>query len=230
MSIQALILDFDGLIVDTETSDYEAWCLIYKHFGCQLERELWLQSVGKAGAFDPHKHLELLICRALERENIAAWHSKIHLELMAAQQLLPGVSFVINHGYTSGFRIGVASNSLLSRVKHGLEYFKLDQFVSTIRTRDRVKNPKPHPEPYLLALEDLGADPINSIAFEDSESGIKSAKDAGLYVVAVPSPFTRHHDFSGADEVLNSLDEFVFDKGQLLQDEAHTDSFQSSKH
>jgi len=71
-----------------------------------------------------------------------------------------------------------------------------------------VPRMKPHPDPYLLACEDLGADPKVSFAFEDSATGVAAAKAAGMTVVAVPNRITKHHDLSAAHQILKSLEKF----------------------
>ena len=75
---------------------------------------------------------------------------------------------------------------------------------------DTVARPKPQPDVYLAALADLEVSTsVGSFAFEDSEPGVRAAKAAGLYVVAVPNELTRHQDLSLADEICGSLSEFV---------------------
>jgi HAD superfamily hydrolase (TIGR01509 family) len=108
----------------------------------------------------------------------------------------------------AGWKVGVASSSSAAWVEGGLKRMGLMDFVQTVRSKDRVTRTKPHPEPYLLALRDLGAEAALSIAFEDSSPGVASAKAAGLHVVAVPNSLTKLHDLSAADRILESLEEF----------------------
>jgi putative hydrolase of the HAD superfamily len=71
---------------------------------------------------------------------------------------------------------------------------------------------KPSPISYLTACEQLGADPLQSVAVEDSPHGVAAAAGAGLFVVATPHPLTQDLDFSGADMVAASLDDIsLFD-------------------
>ena len=87
-----------------------------------------------------------------------------------------------------------------------MERLGLRHYFEVVRTVDTVARPKPQPDVYLGALADLGlSTAVGSLAFEDSEPGVRAAKAAGLYVVAVPSELTRHQDLSLADETQASL-------------------------
>ena len=72
-------------------------------------------------------------------------------------------------------------------------------------TASDVTNGKPSPEPYLLAADKLGVTPENLLVLEDSANGCKAGVAAGAYVVAVPSPHTQDHDFTGAAFVADTL-------------------------
>jgi putative hydrolase of the HAD superfamily len=85
-------------------------------------------------------------------------------------------------------------------------------FFEIILTSDNVSQIKPHPELYLKAVEALGLKPSEAIAFEDSPNGIKAAKAAGLFCVAVLNPITRQLDTDHADLVIDSLAEISLDK------------------
>lgn len=209
MNVRALILDFDGLIVDSEMPEYLAWKELYASEGAHLELEDWLNAVGYVNGFDPRAHLEKITGRGYDWEamNIARSH-RAH-ELVAAQPVLPGVLSLLDRGRELGYRLGVASNSTASWVLPGLERLGLTAYFATVRTRESVARPKPAPDLYLLALADLGASAEGSFAFEDSEPGVGAAKDAGLHVIAVPNALTQHQDLTRADARLDSLADFV---------------------
>ncbi len=130
------------------------------------------------------------------------------LELVKTLPPLPGVRALLENGARLGYRIGVASNSSADWVRPGLERLGLRHWFSVVRTRETVARHKPAPDVYLAALADLGIalPPAGSIAFEDSEPGVRAAKAAGLYVVAVPNDLTRDQDLSLADEIRDTLE------------------------
>ena len=211
--MRALVFDYDGLIIDTESPEFESWQKVFGDHGQTLEVKEWVHYIGGAATMDPGKELERLLGRELHWEPIHAGRARHHQSLMAGKALLPGVEHLMRLARESGWKVGVASSSSSSWVEGGLERLGLMRYVQAVRTRDRVKNLKPHPEPYLMALADLGAEAKGSFAFEDSHTGVSAAKAAGLTVVAVPNQLTRLHDLSHADMVLDSLELFSLPLG-----------------
>ena len=211
-SSRALILDFDGLIVDTEMAVYRAWNEFYEAEGQHLTMAQWSSAVGYVSNFDPRAHLELLTRRVYDWPAHEVELVRRTRELAFAQPVLPGVEALLREGARLGYRIGAASNSTADWVGPGLERLGLRLWFETIRTREDVARHKPAPDVYLLALADLGiTTPERSFAFEDSEPGVRAAKAAGLYVVAVPNLLTRGQDLSLADEIRESLAGFQLD-------------------
>lgn len=209
---KALILDYDGLIVDTEWPLFELWCEVFAEHGAELTLTDWLTAVGYHMNFDPRGHLEKQIERKLDWTAMNRRLEEGYRKRIAAQLPLPGVTDLITDGIEQGFRIGVASNSTLEWVEPGLRRLGLAGSISSVQARDTVENPKPHPEVYLKVLQELEAETSGSLAFEDSAPGIESAKAAGLTVIGVPNRLTRHQDLSAADLVLDSLEEFSLSK------------------
>ena len=206
----ALILDFDGLMLDTEMPGYLAWRELYAREGAQLHLADWLAAVGYVDGFDPRAHLERATGRAFDWPVLDGQVNARARELIAAALPLPGVASLIERGVAAGYRLGVASNSTADWVLPGLERLGLRKHFGVVRTVDSVARPKPQPDVYLAALADLGfSTPAGSLAFEDSEPGVRAAKAAGLYVIAVPSEITRHQDLSLADEILSTLDGYI---------------------
>jgi HAD superfamily hydrolase (TIGR01509 family) len=202
---RALIFDYDGLIVDTETAEYHVWKEIYEAHGTTLKLSDWVKAVGWVDHFDPRSHLEKILGRSLDWTILDPQKQKRHFEVTLTQPMLPGVAELMERGSEAGYSIGIASNSNAAWVEPGLERLGLTRWIKAIRTRDRVQKPKPDPELYVKVLQDLGADPKESFAFEDSHPGVSSAKAAGLHVVSIPNPCTKHHDLSKADQILESL-------------------------
>lgn len=210
MKTKALILDFDGLIIDTETAVLEAWQEAYLLEGLVLDPELVKADVGVSNGFNARTHLESLLGKALEWDRILETFRQRHADIIETRPLLPGVLDLLERGKSQGYVLGLASSSSLNWVGRWLDKHSLTPHFTTLVTGDRVTKRKPHPEPYLLALSELGADPARSYAFEDSFTGVTAAKAAGLNVVAVPNVLTLKQDFSSADRVLASLHEFAF--------------------
>jgi beta-phosphoglucomutase-like phosphatase (HAD superfamily) len=105
---------------------------------------------------------------------------------------------------------------MMVTVKNGLlahldRPFALEDLFQVVLSGTDVARTKPAPDIYLLAAERMGVSPSRCVAFEDSEAGVRSAKSAGMTVIAVPNVFTAHQDHSSADVCLSSLADAVKD-------------------
>jgi HAD superfamily hydrolase (TIGR01509 family) len=205
--IQALIFDFDGLILDTEGPDYQSWQEVYQDYGCPLPMSEWAKWIGTMGTFDPYAYLEGQLGRPVDRAAIRARRRARFGELMAGQSLLPGVREYVLEAKRLGLQTGIASSSPRDWIVSHLGSLGLEPYFDRIRCGDDVAYTKPDPAVYRAALEALGVHPNQAIALEDSPNGVQSAKRAGLYCVAVPNALTRELDLSRADLQLGSLAE-----------------------
>lgn len=206
--IRALVFDFDGLIVDTESPDYDSWREIYEAHGCGLPLDEWCGNIGRGAAevkFVPFDHLQAQVTRALDHSEVRAQRRKRYLAMIDAQPILPGVADTIADAKRLGLKLAVASSSDCAWVTGHLTRLNLIQHFEVIRCADDVANTKPHPELYLAAVAALGVAPHEAIALEDSSHGLTAAKAAGLYAVAIPNPMTHRLPLEHADMRLNSL-------------------------
>lgn len=206
--IRALVFDFDGLILDTETPEYESWCEVYEKHGGTLSLSVWCQSIGLgAGAirFDPYADLEAQTGRVLDRAALRVVRRARFAELVAREPVRPGVREYLNDARRLGYACAVASSSDCAWVTGHLARMGLDNYFAAVCCADHVQHTKPHPELYFAALHALGARPQEAVAFEDSPNGIAAAKAAGLFCVAVPNSLTRNLDLGAANCRLDSL-------------------------
>jgi HAD superfamily hydrolase (TIGR01509 family) len=204
---KAVVFDFDGLILDTEGPIYEAWREIYREHGLDFPPSQWMHEIGQASLFDPFEELERRLGRSLDRERLAAQRRVRVRELVEAQPLLPGVVEWRGEARGLGLKLGIASNSNREWVLGHLDRLGIGDGWDCVRCRDDVERPKPEPDIYIAVAECLGVRPGEAIAVEDSPHGLRAAKAAGLYCIAVPNPMTADLDFEGADLRLSSLAE-----------------------
>lgn len=203
---RALVFDFDGLIVDTETPLVEAWLLVHQEAGVPCDRAHALSIVGHADIpYDPWIAFPPQIDRTT-LEHRCQHHSR---RLLLAQPVLPGVHALLGAARTRGLPLGVASNSPHSWVDHHLRRIGLFDYFDVIRCRDDVAQGKPAPDIYLSAVRALGIAPHDAVAFEDSLPGSEAAHRAGLFCVVAPNPSTRHHHFPHAHWQVASLTEIT---------------------
>jgi HAD superfamily hydrolase (TIGR01509 family) len=208
---RALIFDFDGLIVDSESPGYQAWSEMYATHGCSLPFEKYSACIGTINGFDLHAYLEEQAGRPLDRVDLEQATTSRWLELMETQPVLPGIASCVSSAQARGLKLAVASSSTRNWVTGNLQKFELLDAFDAICTRDDVAAVKPDPALYLLALERLGVRAEQAVAFEDSPNGILAAKRAGIYCVAVPNPLTRDLSLELADRRIRSFEEIDLD-------------------
>jgi HAD superfamily hydrolase (TIGR01509 family) len=205
--MRALVFDFDGLILDTETSVYEAWRIVYEEHDQVLPRDRWLSRIGTDGsAFDPLVELCARVGENLDAEEIRKRRMAYHRAHLEGLDQMPGVRACLEHARAKSIGTAIASSSPFYWVSGHIERLGLTHFFDQIVTAEHVDAAKPAPDLYLRATELLGVDPVDAIALEDSPNGVRSAKAAGLYCIAVPGPMTRTLSFEAADSVMASLD------------------------
>jgi len=214
--IQALIFDFDGLVLDTETQIFLSYQEIYRSLGVELSFERWAQGVGTTDAsYDPLDDLEALLSGEVNRADLLKRQRQREAELIAAQPVRPGVVDYLKDARRLGLKIGMASSSSCAWITGHLSRLGLLEYFDCVQGRDDVQQSKPDPELYLNALEKLGVSNTQAIVFEDSPNGILAARRAGLFCVAVPNPVTLRMPLDGADLRLESLADLPLE--QLLK-------------
>jgi HAD superfamily hydrolase (TIGR01509 family) len=213
--IRALVFDFDGLILDTETPDFLSWKEVYEAHGGTLPLTVWHNNIGAAHLFDPYAYLEEQLGRPLDRELIRMQRRQRDDALLAEQTVLPGVAAYLEEARQMGLKIGLASSSRHHWVDSHLARLGLIEWFDVIRCRDDVGGRgKPDPAVYLAAIDALDVEPRHTVALEDSPNGVLAAKEAGLFCVAVPNQMTRQLRFDRADYQLHSLADLPL--GQLI--------------
>ena len=209
MKIKALLFDFDGLILDTESPEFNVWQAIYREHGQELKAEQWGQIVGGWGAshFDAAENLVELIGNGINAEELDARQRSESEALTLNQPILPGVVDYLDSARSLGLRLAVASSSPHSWVDTHLTRLMLaDRFDAIICAEDvPLGRTKPNPDLFVKALEAVDAAADEAIVFEDSPNGVQAARAAGIYTVSVPNPVTAMLETNGANMTINSL-------------------------
>lgn len=208
MGIQALLFDFDGTIVDTESAAFRAWRETFEAHGHELLLRDWSAAIGTIGGYDPIGQLERLTGRALEPEAVREAVRRRHLELVELEALRPGIAEYVAAAAEHGLEIAVVTSATGEWVSAMLDRLALAEGWHSFHCADGDRGvAKPRPDLYLRALEALAVEPHEAIAIEDSPNGVLAAKQAGLLCVATPNDVTRELDLSAADLVVPSLAE-----------------------
>lgn len=205
--IRAVIFDFDGLIVDTESTGYHTWREIFAEHGHELPVELYAQVVGTDfnTSYDPRRDLEERTGRAFDWEAVEITRKTRESDLRKHLKLLPGVADRLQEADSLGLRIAIASSSPRTWIDSWMDQLGLHDHFHHISTVDDTGKVKPDPSLFLHAAKKLGVKPEEAVIFEDSLNGLRAALAAGIRCVVAPGPMTRHLDFEGAWKRVESL-------------------------
>ncbi len=208
--IDTLIFDFDGVIIDTETPDYDTWREVFHSYGVELERTWWSRFIGGAsGVMDVCQLLEDVTGSRVDRTKLQQRRRRRYLDVVRAKPLLPGVLDYIQGAKQLGLKLAVASSSSHRWVDGHLADRGLLQYFDSVKCSDDVARVKPDPELYLLSVSQLRTRPENVVVIEDSANGVTAAKGAGVFCVVVPNPMTKDLAIDHADVRLDSLSDMT---------------------
>ncbi|NLA35631.1 MAG: HAD-IA family hydrolase [Actinobacteria bacterium] len=204
---RAVVFDFDGTIVDTETPPFLCIQREYARFGLKLTREAWQHRLGRTDLRHWTVELEEAVGQPLDREEIRVRVLSAKNRLTEDQPVRPGIVGLIDRCKQFGLPLAVASSSAAEWVHPNLRARGLFDAFDAIVTRDAAIPSKPAPDSYLRACELLAVNPVDALAIEDSHNGLLAARSAGLDCVIVPNPMTANMTFAGAAAVVSTAAE-----------------------
>ncbi|WP_034271883.1 HAD family hydrolase [Actinospica robiniae] len=185
--LDAVVYDCDGLLAETESGWTRAETALFAEHGFGFgpaEKQLLVGGTLAAGGAAMARYFGKPEAGAELAERLA---ELVWKELLAGAPALPGARDLVSRVRAQGIPSAVASNSPRRFVEATLASAGLDDLFEVIVTADDVEHGKPAPDIYLRACELLGAAPSATVAFEDSRTGVASARAAGMFVVGVPS-------------------------------------------
>jgi len=206
MPNQAVLFDLDGVLVTTEHLKAQAHVSTVERLGGKASIALYDQVMGQ-----PHEEVRRAFLNAAglqhaDMDTYTRTFRQLYKELLENQLgTTPGVPDLLRQLAARHFRLAVVSSSSAETLNLILDRTTLSRYFDVRVAADDVKNKKPAPEAYLLALNRLSVAPSSVVVIEDSESGVKAAVGAGLPVLALRHSFNHSHDFSLAKQVLDSL-------------------------
>lgn len=200
MTINAVIFDLDGTLLDTEKYFRINWPKTFEHFGYTMtdQQYLSIRSLGrpfiyetlKAYSGDPD----------FNYEEVRSYRSKLMEESLQQNgiELKKGAVHLLSHLKKKGIICAIATASPVDRSERYLKQTGILSYFDKIISARNMKEGKPSPDVYQFAVNELGLEPHECLAVEDSPNGVLSASRAGLKVVFVP-------DLTPADEETEKL-------------------------
>ncbi|MFC0679719.1 HAD family hydrolase [Lysobacter korlensis] len=193
----AVLLDMDGLMLDSERVHQECWREAAKQLDLEADDDLWMSLVGMHED-DQHD----LLCEQLGKSKAeplieccdALFAERIEAGLPHKSGLVPLLEQLAGADVTRA----VVTSSNHERAWQKLETAGLQKYFDTVITGSDIDSPKPAPDIYRLAAERLGVDPERCIVLEDSEPGVRAALAAGMHPIQVP-------DLIAPDDELRAL-------------------------
>ncbi len=205
--LKAILWDVDGVFVDTEKLHFKAWNGALRPFGKSLTLQEYISLIGRGGK-ENAETICVLKKISCDQDKFRADRRTIYKELR--KKGIPifkeNIEFIKN--FVAEFpqiRHAVVSSEYQAEIKENLRAAGIDNFFELIvsyEDRPDFKR-KPEPDLYLYALEKLGLHAEECIVFEDSMSGIKAAKTAGIICVALSNEMTIKQDLSEADFIVS---------------------------
>lgn len=200
-----ILFDHDGVLVDTEPWYFKAGARALAEIGFTLDREQYLQDMAggmttwaqvRAAGIDEH------VIGGLREKRDTYYQEYLRTESIE----IAGVSEVLAE-LSKHVRMAIVTTAKRADFDLIHEKRQLTRFMEFVLVREDYEHAKPHPEPYLTALQRFDATRGEALVVEDSERGLRSAVAAGIDCAVVHNDFTAAQDFSSATHCIESLAE-----------------------
>ncbi|MBS4177881.1 HAD family hydrolase [Lederbergia citrea] len=206
--IKAVIFDFDGTIVDTESAWFDIYRAVLKaehQYDLSLKDFVKIVGTTDEALFDfIDQSLDSPLDRKLFGEKVKEQFKEIKEQLVLREGFLE----ILESIKDSGVQLALASSSKRDWVVGFLDRYELTEYFPIIFTAEDVQEVKPNPELYIKTLEALGVDPDEAVAVEDSANGSLAAIRAGINCLIIPNDVTRSFEFHEKAQLIESYAEF----------------------
>ena len=199
--LDCLLFDFDGTLFDSERVIYQTWLDLFKRHGQELPLEIYNRCIGSDfNQWSPQTHLEELTGQKFDWNELNAQRQiVIESTLEKNSELISGAKELIldlvAYKKNQNLQLAVVSSSTYKWVSRWLIKNKIIDCFDLIICKDHVNQLKPHPEPYLLAMDKLGVQAEKTLVIEDSVNGAQSGLAALSHVAVIPNYITHINTF-----------------------------------
>jgi HAD superfamily hydrolase (TIGR01509 family) len=205
--VRALLFDFDGTLLETESSSYGSWRELLAEHDYELTHDTWSAAVGTIDGVDPVELLETHLGAPVDRAALEDRQAALHRELLTEEVLRPGVQRIVDEARARGVHTAIVTSASERWVREHLRRLDLEsEWEHIVAANGDPARAKPAPLLYEEAIALLGIEPAEGVAIEDSPHGVTAAKAAGLAAIAFPNPITERMDLGHADAVVGDLE------------------------
>ena len=207
---KAAILDFDGLLADSEPFHYKAYNEVFERYGHTLDKkEYWMEwtSRGKGIAGEIERHNLKLDVDPVE---LRKQKFEVYTQFCESGEikLFPDAIDLVKK-LASNHKLAIASGSWATDIRHILRNAGALELFPVILGKESAKREKPFPDIFLNAAEKLGCSPAECFVLEDALKGLNAANEADIPCIILQNELNRNIDFKNAEMVFPSLADFV---------------------
>ena len=207
---KSAILDFDGLVADSEPFHFRAYNEVFERYGHTLNKEeYWVEwtSKGKGIAGEIKRHdlklnVDTVELRQQKFEVYSQFCQSGDIKLFPLAQSM-AESLSAHH------KLAIASGSWIKDIRNILKNADSLNLFPIILGKESAPREKPHPDIFLKAAEKLGCAASECFVVEDALKGLNAAKEAGMPCIILRNPLNRNINFYGAELIFESLEDFV---------------------
>lgn len=186
----ALLLDLDGVVIDSEPLHEQAQRIVFREHGLDVPDSVLPSFKGMT---EQDVFTRIVLDYARGEGDVAALveaKERAYRELLVDVTLIPGAASFIRQAH-GRYRLALTTSSVRADQELAFAKFYLASYFETVVTAEDIDNPKPHPQPYLTTAERLGVDPSDCLVVEDSLNGVASALGAGCIVAGLTTSFRK---------------------------------------
>lgn len=207
INIKAIIYDVDGTLINSEPVHVRAWDSALQHYNhrvSDLSHGLQSTMAGKK----PLVIAQIMIDELqlpIDAKTLLKYKTDTFMALADTIDFMPGAVDSIKRFKIAGYKLGIGTSLDREYLAQLLNRQNILDLFDSIVTGDQVANGKPHPETYLTVANTLDLEPSECLVLEDATSGVKAAKSAGVWCIAIKNHNAVNQDLSNADITVSSL-------------------------
>ncbi|HEX8460017.1 MAG TPA: HAD family phosphatase [Segetibacter sp.] len=210
--LKAVLFDLDGTLLDNNEVHHKAWKKYLKDNDKEISDEDFKENISGRTNQDAVEHIYDKKMSQEEAEKYYLKKEEIYREMYEPDiKAIAGLEKFLKDLQSHDITMAISTSGIQVNIDFMFEHVKIKEYFKKIVNSNDIENGKPDPEIFLKTAEELGIPPENCIVFEDSLSGVKAGKAAGMKVVALTTTHSEE-ELNEADLVIKDYTEIDFDK------------------